>query len=227
MTLSRYFVMFISTVVILGAPIWMPGHADAAVGAHITGLVQSDAGPEAGVWVIAETNDLETVFRKIVVTDNAGRFLLPDLPDATYDVWARGYGLLDSTGVQAAPGDAIRLTPTTAQTPQEAAKIYPANYWYSLLEVPPETDFPGTGEDGNGIARSMRSQAAWVDRLKDGCQLCHQMGNVATRDIPNLDDFDSTVAAWEHRVQIGPSGPGMNGALTQMGRSRALQLFAD
>ena len=35
-------------------------------------------GAEAGVWVIAETHDLPSVFRRIVVTDDRGRFLLRD-----------------------------------------------------------------------------------------------------------------------------------------------------
>ena len=64
------------------------------------GTVESTAGPEAGVWVIAETDDLETKFVKIVVTDDAGHFLMPELPSATYDVWVRGYGLVDSEKVQ-------------------------------------------------------------------------------------------------------------------------------
>jgi hypothetical protein len=51
--------------------------------------------PEAGVWVIAETK-LGVPYRKIVVTDDQGRFLVPDLPAASYDVWVRGYGLKDS-----------------------------------------------------------------------------------------------------------------------------------
>ena len=62
----------------------------------ITGTVTSSDGREAGVWVIAETDELETVFRKIVVTDSDGQFLLPELPAATYEVWVRGYGLIDS-----------------------------------------------------------------------------------------------------------------------------------
>src|SRR6059036_3272141 len=56
----------------------------------ITGVVTSAKGPEAGVWVIAETDDLQTRFRKIVVTDDRGRYLLPELPKAaTYRVWVR------------------------------------------------------------------------------------------------------------------------------------------
>ena len=75
----------------------------------ITGAVASRDGAEAGVWVIAETDDLETVFRKIVVTDDDGRFLLPELPAAVYDVWVRGYGLVDSAPVEAVPGDELTL----------------------------------------------------------------------------------------------------------------------
>src|SRR5688500_3750372 len=85
------------------ALLWTVGTrgAQAAAGAainsgHITGVVTGARGPEAGVWVIAETSDLPTKFAKIVVTDGQGRYLLPDLPSANYDVWVRGYGLVDS-----------------------------------------------------------------------------------------------------------------------------------
>ncbi len=54
------------------------------------GVVTSEKGPEAGVWVIAETADLPTKFVKIVVTDDQGQYVVPDLPAATYDVWVRG-----------------------------------------------------------------------------------------------------------------------------------------
>jgi len=70
----------------------------------ITGVVASSKGPEAGVWVIAETTDLPTKFVKIVVTDDQGRYLIPDLPKANYNIWVRGYGLVDSKPVSAAPG---------------------------------------------------------------------------------------------------------------------------
>src|SRR6266850_431613 len=93
---------------------------------YITGLVRSGQGPEAGVWVIAETKDLPTNFIKIVVTDDQGRFTVPELPAASYSVWIRGYGLVDSKPVQMKPGTAaVTLNATPAATPQDAAKVYP------------------------------------------------------------------------------------------------------
>src|SRR4249919_2415705 len=86
----------------------------------IGGVVRSSNGPEAGVWVIAETKDLPTNFIKIVVTDDQGRFMVPELPTATYRVWVRGYGLVDSTPIQMKPATSpIALTATLAKTPQE------------------------------------------------------------------------------------------------------------
>ena len=208
--------------------LWLSSAALPAAGDDgvIRGIVRSEAGPEAGVWIVASTSDLETVYRKIVVTGDDGRFLVPDLPDASYEVWARGYGLTDSAAVAARPGDDVELLPAVAHDPRDAASIYPANYWYALLEVPDAGEFPGTGPRGNGISRQMRNQAEWVDRLKDGCQLCHQMGNLATREVPNLDDYDSTLHAWEQRVLIGATGAGMNAGIDRMGRDPALEAFA-
>ena len=218
-----------ATAAFLAAALAVLGPPVAAQDADISGVVTSAAGPEAGVWVIAETEDFDTGFRKIVVTDDDGRFLVPDLPDAAYEVWVRGYGLADSDKTAARPGDEIALTAIAAASPHEAAEIYPANYWYSLLEVPPASDFPGTGPRGNGIGVAMRTQADWVDRLKDGCQLCHQLGNKATREMPmlDLDDFDSAVDAWEYRIRAGGAGPAMAVEINRMGRPRALQLYAD
>jgi hypothetical protein len=64
-------------------------------GDDITGVVAGRRGPEAGVWVIAETNNLPTKYTKIVVTDDHGRYAIPDLPRVRYSVWVRGYGLVD------------------------------------------------------------------------------------------------------------------------------------
>ena len=197
---------------------------------YISGVVESTQGPEAGVWVIAETNDLPTRFIKIVVTDDEGRFVLPELPEATYSIWVRGYGLVDSAPLQEAPTTTdLSLRATVASTPQEAARIYPANYWLSLLEPPAESEFPGTGPDGNGISPGMESQKQWIDNLKGGCHLCHQIGNEVTRTLTHLQplDFTSSVEAWDHRVQVGVRGGSMNNTLNRFGRERALEVFSD
>src|SRR5687767_3968566 len=60
----------------------------------IGGVVTSAKGPEAGVWVIAETKDFKTRFIKSVTTDDQGRYVIPDLPRASYEVWVRGFGLV-------------------------------------------------------------------------------------------------------------------------------------
>ena len=195
---------------------------------YISGVVESSSGPEAGVWVIAETDELGTTFAKIVVTDDDGRFVLPELPDATYDVWVRGYGLVDSQKVRLSPDrDGVALEAVIAPTAADAAQYYPGNYWYSLIEPPPTSDFPGTGPDGNGISEAYQSQAAWVDQMKQSCQLCHQLGNEATRVVRHRDDFDSAVAAWDHRVQTGQRGNQMSSSMSRFGRQRALEMFAD
>src|ERR1044071_8564489 len=94
----------------------------------ISGTVKSSKGPEAGVWVIAQTDELPTAFVKIVVTDDQGRYVLPELPDATYNVWVRGYGLADSDKVEGRPGDTgLDLTAKVAADAAEAAKVYPGN----------------------------------------------------------------------------------------------------
>src|SRR3984885_4995281 len=105
---------------------------------EIAGTVTSAHGPEAGVWVIAETHDFQTRFAKIVVTDEAGRYLVPELPVARYRVWVRGYGLSDSPKVSAARGRRLDLPAVTAADPAAAAKTYPAAYWYAMMKIPEE-----------------------------------------------------------------------------------------
>jgi hypothetical protein len=195
---------------------------------YITGVVTGASGPEAGVWVIAETSDLPTKFAKIVVTDDQGRYLLPELPQARYDVWVRGYGLVDSPKRQAEPGATLNLQATPAPNPRAAAEYFPAGYWYSLMRVPAESEFPGTGPEGNGINPNIRTQPEFLRPLKNGlCLGCHQMGSKGTREMhPALGTFQSSVQAWERRLQVGQAGGSMIGPAHQMG-PRTLQMFAD
>src|SRR4051812_49534219 len=80
----------------------------------IGGVVSGPSGPEAGVWVIAETTDLPTKYAKIVVTDDQGRYMIPELPKAKYRIWVRGYGLVDSAKVDGEPGRLLNLRATPA-----------------------------------------------------------------------------------------------------------------
>src|SRR4051812_31744938 len=125
----------------------------------LAGTVTGASGPEAGVWVIAETTDLPTKFTKVVVTDERGRYLIPALPKANYRVWVRGYGLIDSAKVQAAPGKTVNLTATPAPTPAAAAEYYPPIYWFSMLRVPAKNEFP--------LGR-VQNQPQWLHTLKTG-----------------------------------------------------------
>jgi hypothetical protein len=195
----------------------------------IGGVVKSAKGPEAGVWVIAETTDLPTRYIKIVVTDEQGRYVLPDLPQATYSVWARGYGLVDSQKTQTTPGKIVNLTAVVAPNAKAAAAYYPGNYWYSLMKVPDKSEFPGTGPKGNGISPNIKVQGQWLHLIKtDSCESCHQLGNAYTRTIPAMfSNMDSPAQAWMRRVQSGQAGNAMIGGLNQLGPERATALFGD
>src|SRR4029450_11298731 len=195
------------------------------IGAVVTG----PNGPEAGVCVIAETKDLPTKFVKIVVTDDRGRYLLPDLPKGNFDVWVRGYGLVDSPKVQGTPGKTVNLKAGVAPNPRAAAEYYPAGYWFSLIRVPEKSEFPGNAPGGNGIAPTVKGQSDWIRQLKSGgCTACHQLGTKGTREVPkSLRPFHSSAEAWDRRIQSGQAGAQMSGGLNAMGRERALQMFAD
>jgi hypothetical protein len=186
-----------------------PAGPRAAAGNSISGAVNSPAGPEAGVWVIAETDAFDTFFARIVVTDEQGRFLLPDLPAADYQVWVRGYGLVDSDRVQAALGDKLALTARPAPSAAAAAQVYPAAYWYAMMHLPDEDELaviPG-GRDG---------YLMWMKNM--GCVGCHQLGNLATRTIPAaFGEFDSAEEAWARRIQSGQAGGFMARQVASLG----------
>lgn len=164
---------------------------------HITGQVTSKCGPEAGVWVIAETDDLPTAYRKIVVTAADGRYLIPELPSANYRIWVRGYGLIDSDKKRAAPGEELNITVLHAADPIAAARIYPASYWLSLF-TPPVT------------------QPGWSSSFKLGCQLCHQVGSLITRSLTR-ELFD---VGFKKAVHMNVTADGL-------GRDKLLDALAD
>ncbi len=187
--------------------LYSPGlHAQQRVDVGATdigGVVSSSKGAEAGVWVIAETTDLPTKFARIVVTDDQGRYLIPDLPAANYSVWVRGYGLVDSNKVSAKPGATLNLTAILAPSDAAAAHYYPAAYWYALLKIPPASDFGGSTDIPKNI-----TQDNWLRQMNNvDCIGCHQLGQEATRTIPAaLGKFESGAEAWQRRILSGQSG---------------------
>ena len=192
------------------------------------GVVTGPAGPEAGVWVIAETSDLATKFAKVVVTDERGRYVVPDLPKANYSLWVRGYGLVNSAKVQSAPGKHVNLTAVRAPTAAAAAEYYPGVYWYALLKIPAASEFPGTGDKGNGIGKSIKTQHAWIDTLKNSCQSCHALGSNGVRTLSKeLGEFNNSTEAWTRRLQSGQAMTNMFRTLSRLGADKALALFAD
>ena len=193
------------------------------------GVVTSANGPEAGVWVIAETTDLPTKFAKIVVTDDRGRYLMPDLPKANYSVWVRGYGLVDSPKVKTAPGKMLNLKSVLAPNAAAAAEYYPAIYWYSMLKIPDKSLFPGTGPSGNGMPVTLTSQAQWLNTIKTtGCMSCHALGTKGTRTIPKeLGDFKNSQDAWQRRIMSGQAMIQMVTVIGRLDTERALKLYGD
>jgi hypothetical protein len=206
---------------------------------YITGVVQGEKGPEAGVWVIAETKDLQTGMIKTVVTDDQGRYMLPDLPAVNYKVWVRGYGIVDSTPVDSKPtANPLTLKVTSAKTAAEAAKVYPGDYWLALLAPPAKNLFPGTGEksdtnpNGNGLNVRMIDQDHWIDQLKKGCNFCHQLGNTLDRDVAHVfaakpDLMKTHLDAWEWRLGVGVRGTNMYSTMTGMGKTETLKALSD
>jgi hypothetical protein len=184
------------------------------------GIVTSAYGPEAGVWVIAETRDLPTPFARIVVTDERGRYVIPDLPKASYDVWVRGYGLIDSAKVPSVPGKIVDLRAVVALTPSAAAAYYPAIYWYSMLKIP---DTSALG------ATRVKTQSEWLNVVKtNGCITCHQIGNKATRTLPKtFAHIGSSSEAWSTRILSGQAMSQMVNAIGRIDPQLALSLFAD
>jgi hypothetical protein len=194
----------------------------------IGGVVSSVKGPEAGVWVIAETTDLPTRFARMVVTDDQGRYVVPDLPKASYSIWVRGYGLVDSRKVKATPGKNLDLKAVVASSDAAAAQYYPAIYWYSMMKVPDAGEF-----GGNGAIPAKITQTEWLNSMKNnGCIGCHQLGQLSTRTLPKkvphpLGKFANSQEAWFRRIQSGQSGESMFSTLVKNLGAAPIRYLAD
>ena len=163
-------------VFLAAAPAQLNAQTAIAIDADdIGGVVTGASGPEAGVWVIAETTDLPTKYAKMVVTDDQGRYVVPDLPKAKYKVWVRGYGLVDSPKVDGEPGTQLNLRAVPAPNDAAAAQYYPAIYWYSMMQDSAADQFGGKSNIPDKL-----TQADWLKQMKNiGCIGCHQLGQTS------------------------------------------------
>ena len=207
---------------------------------YITGTVTGEKGPEAGVWVIAETNDLRTQDDQDRRHRRSGplpaaRVAGGELQGLGERVWNRGF---QARSMRSPRPTQVALKVTSAKTPQEAAKVYPGDYWLSLLAPPAKSMFPGTGEksdtnpNGNGLNAGMLTQDQWINRLKSGCNFCHQLGNPLTRDVQHVlaakpELAKTHEAAWEWRLGVGVRGTNMYGTMTGMGKTETVKALAD
>ena len=210
-TLRRLLAVVILSILTIGLSTGLRAQQGLSVGnTDIGGVVRSSKGPEAGVWVIAETTDLPTKFARMVVTDDQGRYLIPDLPTANYSVWVRGYGLVDSPKMRATPGTTLDLAAVLAPNAAAAAHYYPAIYWYTLMKIPPASEFGGKSAIPEKI-----TQNDWLRQMNNvDCIGCHQLGQESTRTIPAaLGHFNSGEEAWMRRTQSGQSGEQMTNRL--------------
>ncbi len=127
--------------------------------------------------------------------------------------------------------DPVTLQATIATTPEEAARVFPGDYWLSLMAPPDESLFPGTGDDGNGMGTRMLSQAHWLDSLKSDCNFCHQLGSRQTRTVDHVfeakPELTTHKEAWEWRLGTGVRGNQMYNVLRIQGMDASLEVYAD
>src|SRR6204780_4099624 len=227
MTRKRSLYLSVAAICLAGSFIWSQPRAETAVPikkTDIGGVVTSANGPEAGVWVIAETHDLPTRYAKMVVTDERGRYVVPDLPKGKYEIWVRGYGLVDSPKVASEPGQHLNLTAVPAPNDAAAAQYYPAIFWYAMLKIPGEDQFGGKSDIPPKI-----TQADWLTTIKNqACVGCHQLGQLGTRTIPAaLGSFKTGEEAWARRIQSGQAAPLMINPMAGKFNGVPLKYFGD
>ena len=195
----------------------------------ITGTVASDRGPEAGVWVIAQTTELKTPFIKIVVTDDGGRYVLPQLPEATYNVWVRGYGLVDSTPIEGRPGDTdLALTAKRAGTLRKPRRCIRATTGWRCSSRPLRTSSRAraVGQRHRAGAQGARSMDPQPQELVQFLPSARQRDHTHAGSHGS-PEVDAARGRGSYRTQLGVRGGAMAGAFAVFGRENAMQVLSD
>ena len=163
------------------------------------------------------------------VTDDDGRYVIPDLPAAQYEVWVRGYGLVDSPRVNASPGQSLDLDAVTAPDAAAAAAYYPRGALvFAARYSRPERVSGHRPRRATASPPDIHNQADYIRRVTNGgCLACHQMGNAAIRTMPGLfSGYDTSIEAWNRRVMSGQAGGSMVRGLAAMGE-HSVRMYAD
>ena len=187
----------------------------------------STDGPEAGVWVIAETDELEDGVpqdrrhrRRTGSTCCRSCRTRPSRSGSAATGWST------PEPVAARPDQELDLTAVVAASPQEAAQVYPLHLLAVAHQPARRARVPGHRSRGQRH-QPADGQPGRVDQQPEGLQRCHQVGNKRTREIPDLDDFDSARSAWADRVQRGQRGSLMNSFVTRFGPDAGLDMLVD
>ena len=103
-----------------------------------------------------------------------------------------------------------------------AAHYYPAIYWYTLMKIPPASDFGGK----SAIPEKL-TQNDWLKQMNNvDCIGCHQLGQESTRTIPaQFGHFNSGEEAWMRRIQSGQTGEHDDQPARRAVGRRAVQIF--
>ena len=194
------------------------------------GVVSGATGPEAGVWVIAETTELPTAFAKIVVTDDQGRYVIPDLPQGELRCLGarlRAHQLAESCRRHRAR--CVDLTAVPAPNAAAAAQYYPAIYWYSMLNIPDREPVFGPEARREHAGQYQPPKRQWLNIIKTtGCIACHGIGTLGTRTIPAaLGISHLRRTRGQRRIQSGQAETTMVNTISRLDPPLAFQYFGD
>jgi hypothetical protein len=136
----------------------------------------------------------------------------------------RGYGLIDSPKVDGEPSQQLNLRAVPAPNEAAAAQYYPAIYWFSMLKIPPASEFGGSSDIPKNVTREN-----WLRQMNNvDCVGCHQLGQEGTRTIPAaFGEFKSGAEAWMRRIQSGQSGEQMTNRIAGQFGGAPFKYFGD
>jgi hypothetical protein len=203
---------------------------------YIAGTVQGGAGPEAGVWVIAETTDLPTRLIKIVVTDDQGRFVLPELPMVNYHVWVRGYGLRDSARHYLRPGAHDVTLPVEPAAHRRKRRSLSGRSLVVAAAAAGARGVPAAGGAGRGLGADHGEPGAVDRHAEAGLQLLPSDRQRADAHLRSLEPGVPRAGRpargdqpqlWERRLRTGVRGGDMYARLLMMGVERTVEVLAD